>query len=146
MLVLQIIWFLIQLAICIVIFGVVFFVLPQEFNAICEEKFGHRIATKRNYILSVIAVSLIIGGYYWLDYSYHNNGDISNGIILILFGIIPAGYMFYDNIRKTNILYGTTGTAAILSAFGIVGMLAGVLIILFIIASIFSGRSITIYY
>lgn len=149
MFVLKIIFFLMQLAICIAIFGIIFFVLPEKFNAVCEDKFGHKIATKRNYLLSIVATLFFIGGYYWLTYSYHHNGDVSNGIILILFGTILAGYMLYDNIRKTNILYGATGTAAILSAFGIVGLLAGALIILFIIASIFSifsGRSVIIYY
>ena len=118
MFVLKIIFFLMQLAICIAIFSIIFFVLPEKFNAVCEDKFGHKIATKRNYILSIVATLFFIGGYYWLTYSYHHNGDVSNGIILILFGTILAGYMLYD-------------------------------IILFIIASIFSifsGRSVIIYY
>jgi membrane protein len=100
----------------------------------CKEKFNYEIMTKSNGILASITALSLTGGYYWFSAEYAIQGDISNGMILIILGLIFLGFMIVRFIKRTNIIYGITCSIIALTILGTIGIIAGAAILLWFVS------------
>jgi hypothetical protein len=108
MLVLKLPGFLIAvLAIVVALFSI-----ADVFNAHCARKFGHRFLTVEYFGMWALLLALCWAGSAWYRYSAAIHGDVLNGLVLAGAGIAGGFTILVSNIKQTNVIYGTFGTAA----------------------------------
>lgn len=100
------------------------YVIVMSINEYFEGRFGYHFV--RTSFVMIIAVLLMISGLNWYNESLINNGDVLNGLILMMIsGVIIIGLLFYA-IWKTNLIYAILiillqlGTSPLLIAFFII--------------------------
>jgi hypothetical protein len=128
MLVLKILGIL--LAIAALVFSVI------TFDKHCYRKFSHRFFTAFTYITSTVAIVLGMIGFYWYNHSLTTGGDTLNGIVIIILSALVGLSLFYINFKKTNLLYGITGSALQLLIFGALAQTSITIFIIIILGAL----------
>ncbi|WP_299379146.1 hypothetical protein [uncultured Kiloniella sp.] len=109
------------------------------FNNHCAEKFGYQFFTKLSFIIVGIAVGLLLIGNEWRLNSIAENGDILNGIILMIIGICIGLFLIIQNFRATNFLYGFGGSIVQISVFSVLAYFGVIILILGVFLSIIAS-------
>lgn len=98
---------------------VAFVVGIKKFNNHCALKFGHAFFTKRAFYFTAAAIGVYAVGQMWRSDAQHTHGDTLNGIVLMVIGALIAAWLVFDNVKRTNPVYGTLGSAASLGLFSV---------------------------
>jgi hypothetical protein len=89
----------------------------QLFGRYSRDRFGHSFFTTRGFWLATIAINLLWWGYYaWVTAALHH-APPSGGLALMALGIAAAGWLLYENVRRTNVFYGALGSSLQLALF-----------------------------
>ncbi|MDS0862214.1 hypothetical protein NUV25_31365 [Burkholderia pseudomultivorans] len=110
----------------------------QLFNHHCRRRFGYRLFTKRGFWLAAIGINFLWWGFYTWGTAYLHHNPQSGGIILMGMGLAAIAWLIYENIRDTDVLHGTGGSALQLVLFfplaiyGVPMLLIAVLFLLFL--------------
>lgn len=89
----------------------------KKFNNHCWSKFGHVFFTKRAFYFTAAAVGAYAIGQMWRHSAEQSHGDTLNGMILMLTGGLIGAWLVFDNVKRTNALYGIAGSVASLGLF-----------------------------
>jgi len=120
----------------------VLFYLYKGIVAIDEyasRKYRYAFFTKENFVIAFVGNLLIYFGYQWYEDALKNAGDISNGSLLVLFGVVTLLFLIYRNIKESSFVLGFSVSLLQLILFGAVSVFAFIALILFI-ASFFNPR------
>jgi hypothetical protein len=71
----------------------------------------------RGFWLSAIAINLLWWGFYFCGIAFVHHTTTSDGIILIVLGIVAIAWLLYENIRNTNLIHGIGGSTLQLVLF-----------------------------
>ncbi|MCX6075627.1 MAG: hypothetical protein NTW78_01925 [Campylobacterales bacterium] len=74
-------------------------------NAYTQKKYKYEIFNWYNLAAAGAGYAFILFGRSWYLESLNINGDILNGIILIVIGVITLGLVVRNNIRKTSLTF-----------------------------------------
>ncbi len=96
-----------------------FFVGITKFNSHCGAKFGHAFFTKRAFYFTATAIGVYAVGEMWRHSAQQSHGDTSNGIVLMLVGGLIAAWLVFDNVKRTDPLYGIAGSVVSLGLFSV---------------------------
>lgn len=88
------------------------------FNNHCENRFDYKFFTVVSFFTVGASLLLIHLGNEWRLTSIQENGDILNGIVLMIIGGLVALTLGFFNFKNTNIAYGLGGSAVQLTVFG----------------------------
>ncbi|MDD9940794.1 MAG: hypothetical protein OXU20_07010 [Myxococcales bacterium] len=92
----------------------------------------HRFMTRSAFVLvAAAAVSASFGLELWKE-AEATGGDELNGILLMTLGTIAIMARLVWNVRKTNILLGTAGTAVQAGVFGVLTFVGVIFLLLFL--------------
>lgn len=87
----------------VILFILFIYMIVMFINEYFEDRFDYNFV--RTSFVMIIAVLLMISGLNWYNESLINNGDVLNGLILMMIGgVITIGLMSYT-IWKTNLIY-----------------------------------------
>ncbi len=87
----------------VILFILFIYMIVMFINEYFEDRFDYNFV--RTSFVMIIAVLLMISGLNWYNESLINNGDVLNGLILMMIGgLIAVGLAFYT-IWKTNLIY-----------------------------------------
>ncbi|ABE36368.1 putative membrane protein [Paraburkholderia xenovorans LB400] len=89
----------------------------QLFNRHCRRRFGHSFFTTRGFWLAAIAINLLWWGFYFWGTAFVHHTTTSDGIILMVLGIVAIAWLLYENIRETDIVHGIGGSTLQLVLF-----------------------------
>ncbi|WP_120497474.1 hypothetical protein [Kiloniella sp. EL199] len=109
------------------------------FNKHCAEKFEYQFFTKLSFVIVGIAVVLVFIGNEWRLNSIAENGDVLNGIVLMIVGACIGFFLIIKNFRATNFLYGFGGSIMQLSAFSVLAYFGVIVLVLGIALSIIAN-------
>ncbi|WP_296651335.1 hypothetical protein [Paraburkholderia sp.] len=98
---------------------VAFFLSIAKFNNHCASKFGHAFFTKRAFYITAAAIGVYAVGELWRNSAQQSHADTLNGIVLMIVGGLIAAWLVFDNVRRTDPLYGIAGSAASLGLFSV---------------------------
>lgn len=106
------------------------------FNEHCDDKFGYCFFTKPVLIGLGLAGGLFLAGHYWYEAaSADPEGDIVNGIVLMVISIgIYIGFAVY-NFKSTNIVYGIIGTVIQFSLLSVIAYFGIILLSIYFVLS-----------
>jgi hypothetical protein len=97
-------------------------------------RFRQRFFTARTLILSSIASSLLIAGYWLYGEAVATNGDDLNGVVLMTLGGMSVLAISAWNIHRTSPFLGATGTLLHGALFGVIGLLGPMALIVIVAA------------
>jgi hypothetical protein len=112
----------------------------QLFSRHCRRRFGYRLFTKRGFWLAAIGINFLWWGFYAWGTAYLHHDPQSGGVVLMGMGLAAIAWLIYENIRDTDILHGTGGSALQLVLFfplaiyGVPMLLISILFLLFLTA------------
>ncbi|MCZ4279598.1 hypothetical protein O4H49_02335 [Kiloniella laminariae] len=109
------------------------------FNNHCNRKFGYRFFTMTSFVIVGASLILISIGHEWRLDALKENGDILNGIILMIIGVLISMYLVFKNFKETNFVYGLGGSIVQLSIFGVLTYL-GIVVLIITIAIFIVGN------
>lgn len=89
----------------------------QLFNRHCRRRFGHTFFTTRGFWIAAIAINLLWWGFYFWGTAYIHHTTMSDGIVLMLFGVAVVTWLLYENIRDTDLIHGIGGSTLQLVLF-----------------------------
>jgi hypothetical protein len=112
------------------------YVAVIKFNAHCSARFGHKFFTSGTLMWVLAALLLIFGGEFWYSSAAQNHGSILNGIVLIGLGATALIAMVWQNIRRTNLVYGVGGSAIQIPALAFLAYLGLPVLVIAVIAYI----------
>jgi hypothetical protein len=98
---------------------IAFVVGIKRFNEHCVGQFGHAFFTKRAFYFTAAVIGLYAVGNMWRHSAQQAHGDSLNGVVLMIIGGLIACWMIFDNIRRTNVVYGTIGSTGALGLFSV---------------------------
>jgi hypothetical protein len=90
-------------AIALIIF---LYVLVDLINSYSSKVFRYEIFNYGNFIASAIGYLSIYIGQKWYYKALSSGGDMLNGELLILIGVIFIGSVIFSNIKRTNFSFG----------------------------------------
>lgn len=94
----------------------------QLFSRHCRARFGHSVFNARGFRLAATAINALWWGYYaWATASLHQVHP-SEGLALMALGVAAASWLFYENIRETDVFYGLVGSSLQLVLFSPVAL------------------------
>ena len=82
-------------------------VIIAMINGYSEKKFDYEFFNWANFAITSVGYCAIFFGNNWYEKALSSGGDILNGQILIAIGIIIVLWMFINNIRRTDFIFGT---------------------------------------
>lgn len=103
--------------------GLIWF-LVEKFDGYVYRTYRYRFFDWSNYLLIGLCDGLLYFGIQWFLNAQSSGGDILNGILLIIFGVIGLGWIIYHNCKKSSWKIGLLGSLfqiGILSALAVVG-------------------------
>jgi hypothetical protein len=89
----------------------------QLFSRHCLRRFGYSFFTVRGFWIAAIAINLLWWGYVAWGTALLHHEPISGGLILVAMGFAAAVWLVRENVRGTDLLYGTGGSALQLIVF-----------------------------
>jgi len=110
----------------------------QLFSRHCRRRFGYRFFTARGFWLAAIGINFLWWGFYAWGSAFVHHTPQSGGIALMGMGLAAIAWLIYENIRDTDLLHGTGGSALQLVLFfplaiyGVPILLITVLFLLFV--------------
>lgn len=118
------------------IFGVptILMFFTMTFNDHCQEQFGHRFFTVGAFACAAVAAPCLYFGWKW----YSVGGDHENDLAMMGFGAAFAAYLYWRNIKHTNMSYGIGGTTAVLVLLGALSFFSAILSVLIIIGGLYA--------
>lgn len=118
-----------------VLLGIILvFVLVMKFNAYTYNKYKYEFFEVWSYVLASISDALIYFGNSSYETAILKNGDILDGQLLILFGIIGLIILVSINISKTGIIIGIIGSIfqlILYAALAVIGFIAIIFLMAF---------------
>jgi len=69
-------------------------------------RFEYKFFSYENLAITSVAYLLLYFGYRWYQSELSIHGDVLNGILLILFGIVVLIRLLYYHVKKTSLLFG----------------------------------------
>jgi hypothetical protein len=110
----------------------------SKFDHYCTQRFGYRFFTRGAFTLAVVALLCLTYGHRWWHATQADAADALNGMALMLIGASAALVLVTRNLRRTDLVIGSVGTALQISVFGVaawIGMfaLAAVLVLMFLV-------------
>ncbi|BFG80540.1 hypothetical protein PTKU46_85740 [Paraburkholderia terrae] len=108
----------IKLILAVVVIGALIFGIKQ-FNQHCMSRFGHAFFTKRAFYITATAIAVFTVGNMWRRSSLEGHGDTLNGIVLMVVGVLIACWLIYENVRRTNSIWGIVGSVGQLGLFSV---------------------------
>lgn len=116
----------------------IFYLAITFFNEHCDDKFGHRFFTMPILIALGIAGGLFLWGYSWYQSaSAAPDGDVLNGIALMVISIVIYLAIAVYNFKNTNIVYGIFGTAIQFSLLSIIAYFGFIFFVIYIVCAFF---------
>jgi hypothetical protein len=107
-----------------------------RFNQHCQEKFSYRFFTVISFIACAAAVGLIeLGRSLRAGAAAAPEGDVLNGILLIILGAALAMGLAFYNFKKTDLAYGAGGTILQVSIFSVLAYVGFAILILGLVVS-----------
>lgn len=94
---------IVGIIIMVILFILFIYMIIMFINEYFEDRFDYNFV--RTSFVMIVAVLLTLSGLSWYNESLMNNGDVLNGLILMMIGgVITIGLMSYT-IWKTNLIY-----------------------------------------
>lgn len=94
---------IVGIIIMVILFILFVYMIVMFVNGYFEDRFDYNFV--RTSFVMIVAVLLMLSGLSWYNESLMNNGDVLNGLILMMIGgVITIGLMSYT-IWKTNLIY-----------------------------------------
>lgn len=87
------------------------------FSGRCVRRFGHRLFTLRTFWLSTLSINLMWLGLFCYASAAHNHHPFNFAPVLFAMGIVAVVWIAYENIHKTDLAHGLSGTALQLVVF-----------------------------
>ena len=81
---------------------IVLYLFIQKINSYSLKKYQYEFFNVGNYVASAVGYVLIFYGHSWYESAVKMNGDILNGILLMLIGIVPILAVVLINIKETS--------------------------------------------
>lgn len=103
------------------------YLLVIKVNQYTIKKYDYEFFNMANYLISALAYVLLYFGYKWYMSALEKHGDMLNGQILIVIGVILLIGVIYINIKNTSPTVGISLSivqAPIYSALAVVSVLA----------------------
>lgn len=104
----------------------------MTFNQHCQEKFGHQFFTVGAFVCAAVASPCLYFGWLW----YTAGGDHENGLAMMGFGAVFAAWLYWRNIKRTNLAYGIGATSIVLLLLGLLAFFSAILFIIFILGGV----------
>jgi len=89
---------------------ILIYVLVKKFDQKMEKEFKHTFFTWGKFSTVVVANWIIYFGINWYESAVNKNGDIFNGVALIVLGVIVYLLWIFFNISQTNLKFGVIGS------------------------------------
>lgn len=109
------------IAVALLVFGL------GKFDSFCRRRFGYRFFTRGAFTLAVAALLCLTYGHRWWHATQADAAAALNGIVLMMIGASVALVLVIRNLRRTDLVIGSVGTALQISVFGVaawIGMFA----------------------
>ena len=78
----------------------------QYSNDYSTRVYGYEVFNTEEFFGYMVAYVMLYFGYNWFEEALNDHGDILNGILLVLIGLIVIAGMVYNTIKQTSLRYG----------------------------------------
>lgn len=112
------------------------YILVMKFNSYTYKKYNYEFFEVWSFTLTSISYALLYFGNNSYETAALNNGDILNGQLLMLFGIIGLIILLSINLSKTGFIVGVFGTSFQLVIYAVLAV--GVFFVLIALLGFFS--------
>jgi hypothetical protein len=96
------------IAFVLIAYGLYRFFLKSD--AYLQKTFEYKILEQESYVVGAVGDTLFYIGYLWFNSALDKNGDILNGILLMIFGFALMVLLLLINMKQTNWYIGLVVT------------------------------------